>query len=192
MAMTDPIHSASRRPGPDEYTSERHEEWIREVPGDCAIAALDSQQTWLRELSGHLSTEQVDKIHPPYAWTVRQVIEHCADAERVFGYRMMRFAAGDGADLQDWDENFSANSRFGLGNFGHLVRELEVLRESNVLLLKRLVPRAWDRIGTVDGAGISVRALAWLAAGHLQHHFAIIEQRCGLSVPRTPAGPSTA
>lgn len=177
--------NASRRPSPTEYTVERHGEWIAAVPGQCTIAALESQTTWIRELSARLSTEQVDKIHPPYAWTIRQVFEHCADAERVFGYRMMRFAAGDPADLHDWDENLSADSRFGLGNFGHLVGELEALREANLLLLRRLVPAAWDRIGTVDGAGISVRALAWLGAGHLQHHFAIVEKRCGITAPRT-------
>lgn len=182
MTMTE---TASRRPSPSEYSSPRHGEWIQAVPGDCAIAVLDSQKTWLHELSSHLSTEQVDKVHPPYAWTVRQVFEHCADAERVFGYRMMRFAAGDTADLPDWDENASADSRFGLGNFAHLVDELRALREANVLLLRRLVPLAWDRVGTVGGAGISVRAIAWLAAGHLQHHFVIVETRCGLGVART-------
>ena len=179
---------ASRRPSPREYPSDRHGEWIAAVPGDCAIAALDSQKPWIQELSSHLSTEQIDKLHPPYGWTVRQVFEHCADAERVFGYRMMWFAAGEPGDLHDWDENISADSRFGLGNFGHLVDELAALREANLLLLRRLVPAAWDRTGTIGGASITVRALAWLTAGHLQHHFAIVEKRCGLE-PSPPLRP---
>jgi hypothetical protein len=133
----------------------------------------------LCELASHLSTEQIDRVHAPYSWTIRQVFEHCTNAERVFGYRMLRFAAGDNTDLSSWDENHYANVRFGLGNFGSIVSEMGFLRQSNLLLLRRIVPGAWNRMGTVDGHSISVRALAWVSAGHLQHHLRIVEQRTG-------------
>ena len=162
-----------------------HRELIRRVPGDCVLEVLEGQLFWLCELSGHLSTEQVDRVHPPYGWTIRQVFEHVADAERVFGERMMRIASGDPLDLPNWDENACADSRFGLGGFGHLVSEIAVLRQANLLLLRRVVPKAWDRVGKVNGQPLSLRAAAWFTAGHLSHHFEIVEGRCGLRVRRT-------
>ncbi len=177
---------ASRRPADTEYTAEYHDRLIKQVPGDCALGVLDDQLFWLCELAGSLSVEQVDKIHPPYGWTIRQVFEHCADAERVFGYRMLRLAAGDQTSLPGWDENIYADSRFGLGNFGHIVSEIGALRRANVLLLRRIVPAAWDRSAEVDGVRVTVRAIAWIAAGHLQHHLEIVQQRCGIDAQRAP------
>lgn len=179
---------ASRRPVADEWTNPYHQKLVELVPGDCVLQALDQQQHWLCELASSLSTEQIDKIHAPYQWTIRQVFEHCADAERVFGYRMLRLAAGDSTALPGWNENAYADSRFGLGIFTHLVSELGSLRNANVMLLRRIVPAAWDRAAEVDGGKISVRAIAWVAAGHLQHHLQIVEARCGISVPRCPKG----
>lgn len=176
---------ASRRPEAGEFTSEYHQSLVDQVPGECVLEALEDQLYWTCELASHLSTEQIDKIHPPYGWTIRQVFEHCVDAERVFGYRMLRIAAGDETALPGWDENAYAESRFGLGNFAGLVAELGFLRQANQQLLRRIIPRAWDRAADVDGSRVSVRAIAWISAGHLQHHFSIIEERCGISVSRT-------
>ncbi len=177
---------ASRRPSRDEYAADYHHQLITQLAGVCIVEILSGQQHWLCNLAGSLSTEQVDRIHAPFEWTIRQVFEHCANAERVFGYRMLRLAAGDKTELPPWDENAYADSRFGLGNFGHIVTELGSLREANLMLLRRLVPAAWDRQATCDGQQVSVRALAWIAAGHLQHHLQIVEQRCGVVADRTP------
>ncbi len=177
---------ASRRPTPAEFTSDYHRQLIDQVQGDCVLTVLDQQLFWLCELASNLSTEQIDKIHAPFGWTIRQVIEHCADAERVFGYRMLRLAAGDATPLPGWDENAYAANRFGLGIFGQIISEIGSLRQANLLLLRRIVPNAWDRSAEVDQGRISVRAIAWVAAGHLQHHLQIVEQRCGVQVPRTP------
>jgi hypothetical protein len=140
---------------------------------------------WLCELASHLSTEQVDKIHPPFGWTIRQVFEHCADTERVWGYRMLRLAAGDETSLPGWNENDYADSRFGLGNFGSIISELGALRQANLYLLRRIVPAAWDRSAVVDGGKVNVRIIAWVMAGHLHHHLAIVEKRCGIMVARS-------
>ncbi|MGI9470008.1 MAG: DinB family protein [Rubripirellula sp.] len=176
---------ASRRPGSGEFSAEYHKKLIDLVPGECLMEVFEDQLYWTCELASHLSTEQIDKIHPPYEWTIRQVVEHCVDAERVFGYRMLRISAGDETSLPGWDENAYADSRFGLGNFSGLVAELGFLRQANLQLLRRIVPRAWDRAAEVDGGRMTVRGIGWIAAGHLHHHFSIIEKRCGLSVQRT-------
>lgn len=177
---------ASRRPQADEYTANYHQQLIDKVSGECILPVLENQMFWLCELASHLSTEQIDKVHSPYQWTIRQVFEHCADAERVFGYRMLRLAAGDQTPLPGWNENAYADSRFGLGNFGSLVTEIGVLRQANLLLLRRIVPDRWDHAAEVDGGRVTVRAIAWIAAGHLQHHLSVVEQRCGIVVARSP------
>ncbi len=185
-----PDRRSSRRPTPDELReggtcgNAYQRGLIERAPGDCVLKTLESQLHWLCNLSCSLSTEQVDRVHPPYEWTVRQVFEHCADAERVFGERIMWIAAGDPTELPSWDENAFAASRFGLGNFLHLVSELAALRQANLLLLRRIIPRAWDRAGKVGDVQLSVRAIAWIAAGHLHHHFEIVEERCGVRPAR--------
>jgi hypothetical protein len=173
---------ASCRPREDEFTSDYHRQLIGQVEGKCVLQILDRQMFWLCELASHLSAEQIDKIHPPYGWTIRQVIEHCADVERIFGYRMLRLAAGDPTSLPGFDENDYASSRFGLGTFSGLITELGYLRQANLQLLRRIIPKAWDRSGEVDGERVSVRSIAWLAAGHLQHHLRIVEKRCGIAL----------
>jgi len=174
--------NVSRRPMPSEISSAYQQELIDRVLGECVIEQMESQLFTICEMASSICAEQVDKIHSPYTWTIRQVFEHCANAERVFGYRIMRFAAGDATELVGWDENAYAESRFGLGPFGHLVGELGALRQANVYLLRRLVPRAWDRLGVADGKRLSVRAIAWLATGHLDHHLSIVAKRCGLEL----------
>ncbi|MCC9599193.1 DinB family protein [Stieleria sp. JC731] len=177
---------ASRRPQADEFEFPYHGELIARVDGECAITVMRDQLYWICDLAGSISTEQVDKVHPPYQWTIRQVIEHCVNAERMFGYRIMCMADGSRPDLPGWDENVSADSRFGLGNLSRLFTELADLRKANLQLLERLVPAAWNCSGTASGHRLTVRVLAWLCAGHLQHHFEIIEKRCGVTAKRKP------
>lgn len=172
---------ASRRPSEDEYDSEYHEQLIHLVPGHCVLKALRQQQQWFNQTSQLISTEQVDRIHSPYEWTVRQVFEHCVNTERLQGYRMMAMADGSQPTLPNWDENVSAASRFGLGNLTRLIDEWNHLRQANVDLLVRVTPRAWQAAGKVAGHRITVRALAWVMAGHLQHHLQIVEKRCGIT-----------
>jgi hypothetical protein len=182
---------ASRRPLPDEFSADPSTATytrglVDGVDGDCVLDILHQQLWWLCELGSHLCTEQVDRVHKPYQWTVRQVFEHCANAERVFGYRMLRIAAGDQTPLVGFDENAYAASRFGLGNFTQLVNEIAALRQATELLLRRIVPKAWERSTEVNGNRMTTRAIAWVAAGHLRHHFTIVEKRCQLKVPRGP------
>ena len=177
---------ASRRPDRGEYEHEYHHQLITKVSGECVIEVLQNQLYWICELASHLSTDQVDRVHPPYQWTVRQVVEHVANSERLFGCRVMLLADGSEPNLPGWDENVSADSRFGLGNFSRLVTELGELRKSSIGILTRLKPSVWDCPGIVEGNRVNVRTLAWIMAGHLQHHFEIVEKRCGITAIRQP------
>ncbi|EMI47345.1 DinB family protein [Rhodopirellula sp. SWK7] len=176
----------SRRPSETDLSLDAHWDYVNRIEGECVLKLLSDQLYWFCELGSCLSSELVDRVHAPYTWTVRQAVEHCVDAERIFGDRMLRIAAGDTTNLPAWDENAYANARFGLGNIGHLISELGFLRQANLVLLGRLIPSAWDNVGRVDSHPITTRGIAWLAAAHVQHHFEIIEQRCEIAPQRAP------
>ena len=188
--MNPVMNIASRRPDPTEYGhAEYYTQLISAVEGEDVLSVLSNQIYWLRQLGATISAEQTDRVHAPYRWTIRQVFEHGADAERVFGYRAMSIASGDTAELAPWDENAYADARFGLGGtFAMLIDEWESLRRANCILLRRIEPAAWDRSAIANRMPVSVRAIAWMMAAHQQHHLGIVEQRLGIMVPRKPEG----
>jgi len=105
-------------------------------------------------------------------------VQHCTDAERIFAYRALRIARGDATPLPGWDEQAyapisAANDR----PLDQLLRELETVREASVTLFEGFPVEAWARTGTANGAPASVRALAWITAGHLLHHLDILQDR---------------
>lgn len=175
---------ASRRPADHEWTKPYHGEMIATVKGDDVFPILESQMYWLCELASHLPTVSIDVVHKPYGWTIRQVFEHGVDCERVFGYRMLRLAAGDKTPIPGFDENAYANARFGLGNFSNLVSEWGDCRKANLHLLRRMSPACWDHQAQIDGDLISLRAVAWVCAAHLQRHLDIVEKRVNRRVAR--------
>ena len=167
----------AQRPGEHECF-DYHRDYAAKVPDGDILATLRSQQDSIPAFLEQIPEEVGPVIHPPYGWSVWQVIEHCIEAERVFGYRALRFAAGDKTDLPGWDENHYAATDYGPNaTLAALASEFMALRQANVCLLARLTPSAWEEIGTADGRLCSVRTLAWLLAGHWLHHEAILRKR---------------
>lgn len=124
-----------------------------------------------------ISEDQATVIHDPFTWTIKQVVGHLIDVEKVFGYRGHRFACNDSRPILGMDQNaFVDNLEYDLP-LSDLVIELKCTRRSNALFWKRLPAPAWDRQGTVDDAIISVRAIAYVLVGHVSHHLEIIKRR---------------
>jgi hypothetical protein len=167
----------TKRPG-DHECFDYHRDYVAKVADGDILDTLTAQQDQIVQFIVGIPDAETDVVHAPYGWTILQVVEHCVDAERVFGYRSLRFAAGDSTDLPGWDENHYATTVYG-PNAGlpELAIELVSLRTANLALLNRLAPEAWDKIGTADGRKVSVRTLAWLMAGHLIHHEQILRKR---------------
>ena len=116
--------------------------------------------------------------YAPGKWTLKEVVGHMADAERVFSYRALRIARGDtmplhGFDEQAWVPNAGANAR----TLADLLGELRVVRASTLALLRHLPPESTSRVGTASDRPVSVRAVAWIIAGHERHHLGIIRER---------------
>ena len=114
-------------------------------------------------------------------WTIRDVVGHIVDAERIFAYRALRLARGDATPLAGFDEGaYAAVSNASMRPLAELRAELLAVRESTVSLLASLDDVAWTRGGNANGQPISVRALAWIAAGHAMHHHRILSERYGV------------
>lgn len=167
----------SQRPG-DHECFDYHRDYVDYVPDGDILKTLESQLVSAMELMKGIPTDQFEVVHEPYAWKVRTVLEHCCDAERVFGYRALRFAAGDPAELPGWDQDIFAKSDHSAPrDVGDLIEEFEALRKGNLSLLKRFSSSAFDAIGVADGRKVSVRTLAWLMVGHWIHHELILKKR---------------
>jgi DinB superfamily len=116
-------------------------------------------------------------------WSVREVIGHLADTERVFAYRALRIARGDTTPLPGFDENlFVDSARYDDLPLEQSLGELVAVHAATILLFENMADEAWDRIGTASNHPISVRALAYCIAGHELHHMNILRERYGIPV----------
>ncbi len=114
-------------------------------------------------------------------WSIRTLIGHMIDAERIFTYRLLRVARGDATPLPGFAENdYAETAASDARTIASLAAEMETVRESSVQLLDSLPEDAWMRRGTVNGNAVTVRALAYITAGHAKHHLAVLRDRYGM------------
>ncbi|MEM7455125.1 MAG: DinB family protein [Planctomycetota bacterium] len=167
------------RPKEDEHDS-YYAPYLQLVTETDLMEQLETQPGRLWSLLGDVTADEADLLHAPYTWSIKEVIGHCIDNERVFGYRALRFASGDSTDLPGYDQDsYVANSHYEPLKLDDLLTEFEYVRRANIAMLKRISPESWNHRGTNDGKEITVRAIAWLLAGHLRHHLNIIRKRIG-------------
>jgi hypothetical protein len=127
------------------------------------------------------SRDRADFAYAPGKWTVKQVVGHLADVERVMAYRALWIARNDMTPLPGFDENaWMDNARFGSRTLDDLVQEFEIVRASTVELASHLDAEEFARRGTSSGNPMSVRALFYIIAGHERHHLALFRERYDL------------
>ena len=165
------------RPNADEFAPP-YAGYIAQVPDGDVVEALIGGAEIAAALLSDLSDSVAARAYAPGKWTLKEVVLHCADAERVFAYRALRIGRGDVTPLPGWDENaYAPMSGAAVRSLESILDEFESVRESTVTLFGGLPAGAWTRRGTSNGAVISVRALAWISAGHLLHHLGVIQER---------------
>jgi hypothetical protein len=170
------------RPGPDEY-AEFYAGYIARLPAGDVLELLARQQEQIAALVAAVPAERETFRYAPGKWSVREVVGHLGDAERIFGYRALRFSRGDEAPLPGFEENsYVEQSSFDARPLNSLAAELAALREANLLLFRGLAPEAWHRRGEANHHPVSVRALAFILAGHLHHHLGVLRERYGIDV----------
>ncbi len=165
------------RPSADEYAP-YYAKYVALVPEEKVIPVLKTSLAELLALLREVSEEEACRLHPPHTWTIKQVIGHLTDCERVFGYRALRFARGDATPLPGFDENvFAQSAVFRDCPLSSLAAEFEMVRNSHVAFFDNLARDDWDKRGNANGVDVSVRALAFIIAGHQRHHSEIIKNR---------------
>jgi hypothetical protein len=121
------------------------------------------------------------KQHYRYAegkWTIKELIQHFIDAERVLSYRALRFARRDATNLPGYEEDdYVKNSNGDTRDYNDLLEEFSAVRNATILLFNSFTHESLQRIGSANGSIISVRALGFIISGHLQHHLTIIKDR---------------
>lgn len=175
--MTD-FHA--RRPAPTEHAP-YYSRYIDQVPDGDVLAALDAQVETTAAALRDLPAARADFAYAPGKWTVRQVLGHVIDAERVMAYRALRFARADATPLPGFDENlFAVGAPHARVPIAELVAELGLVRRANLCFLGQLDAAEWGRGGTANDQPVTVRALAWVMAGHELHHRRILAERYGI------------
>lgn len=152
--------------------------YVGHVPNGDIVETLSTQHEGTLRLLRSLPEEKGDLRYAPGKWSVRQVVGHLVDAERVFTYRALRFARADATALPSFDENaFVENASFDDRTMGSLLDEFEAVRRASVLLFASMNATEWMRRGVASSNPMSVRAAAWVTAGHELHHLDILRTR---------------
>ena len=165
------------RPAADE-AGDFHFRYIKQVPDG------DIRETLQRQLAAALSAfdrvtdERSTYRYAPGKWSVREVVAHMSDTERVFAYRALWFARGFDTPLPGFDENVAAATAGAHERtWRSVVSEFRDVRAATVSLFQNLPADAWSRRGVASNHPITVRALAYVAAGHVEHHLTILRER---------------
>lgn len=168
--------TSSGRPGPDDYAP-YFEKYVSLVAGDDVVARLDGQLADTLALLGGVGERQADSSYAPGKWTLKEVVGHLLDFERILAGRALLFARGQDEPLPGCDQGvLMRGAAFGAYRLTDLAAEFELVRRGNVSFFRHLTEEAWGRRGVASGAEVSVRALAYIMAGHELHHARVIRE----------------
>ena len=160
----------SARPTPEE-ASPYYFTYIDLVPEGDVVDTLQTQRADIRDLLKHTSETQASARPAPGEWSIKEVVAHLSDSERLFSFRALWFARGEqtplpGMEPNPWVAITVSNTRAP----SDLLTEFDHVRAASLALFANLDEAAWERQGTASGKIMSVRALAWIVAGHERHH----------------------
>jgi hypothetical protein len=146
-----------------------------------SVDLFEGFETGFEEMILLLSNLQPEKLEYRYAagkWTIKDIIQHIIDAERIFGYRALRISRNDTTALPGFEENdYVINANANIRSIKELLSELKIVRSSTILLFKSFSKEQLNRMGVASNHSISVRAIGFVIIGHLQHHVNIINER---------------
>jgi DinB superfamily len=164
-------------PDPSEYAP-YYGRYITLVSGHDILAALEEQPRATLPLFSTLTEAQAQYRYAPDKWSIQEMLGHLIDVERVLSYRALRFARNDRTPLAGFEQDdYVRYGDFPACALPQLIEEFDVVRKATVLLLRRLAPEAWTRRGIANNNEISVRALAYVIAGHELHHRRVLEEK---------------
>jgi hypothetical protein len=179
-----PAKIASSRPEPGEYAA-FYEKYIAMVLGNDIVPILEAQRLQMAQLLAARTERDGNFRYAPDKWSVKEVIGHLADSERIFAYRALRIARQDQTPLSGFEQDdYVRSGAFGERTLADLAEEFAHVRSATVALFRPLREEAWSRRGVANKNEVSVRALAFIIAGHELHHREILKERYFPAIPR--------
>ncbi len=165
-----------RRPAQDEC-ADFYQPYIAAVEGPLLPSLTDDADAWRAMLTA-VPPDREGHRYAEGKWSIREVVGHVIDAERMFSVRAMAFARGDRSHFPSFDENaYAAASGADRRSLASLTDELSAVRASTLALLHSFENETWDRQGMASGFEFTVRSLAWIIAGHSRHHRRVVAER---------------
>lgn len=169
--------AVSSRPGPDEYAP-YYGKYVSLIPEDDIVAALEKQPPELMALLSTRKEADGDLRYAPGKWSAKEVLGHVIDTERVFSYRALRIARNDQTPMEGFEQDdYVKYGPFGQCSLARLVEEFKSVRLATLSLFRGLDEAAWVRRGVANKNGVSVRAIAYIIAGHELHHRNILKEK---------------
>jgi uncharacterized damage-inducible protein DinB len=167
----------SGRPLPDEYAAYAQPD-VDLVEGEDIVAALAAQRDTVIEMFSIDEDRARGLTYAPGKWTLKEVLGHLADDERIFAYRALCIARGDTTPLPGFDENeYMAGANFESRPLADIVAEYRTVRRATLTLFMSMTPETWLRRGIVNEYEATVRGLAFHVAGHELHHLNVVRER---------------
>ena len=152
--------------------------YIALVDGGKVLPILETQPADLRAIFSQMPEEKGTFAYATGKWTIKEVLSHLIDGERIFAYRILRISRGDETPIEGFEQDgYIENSNANFRPFTSLLDEFETQRSSNMLMLKNISDEGSRLMGMASDKPISVRALAYIAAGHVTHHVHILKDR---------------
>ncbi len=169
----------NRRPNQKDFDLDSFfAQYISLIPETEILPVLRGQIGQLESLVSSISAEKLSFQYAPGKWTIAQVLGHLADAEKVFGYRALVFGRGDKNELPGFDEQTYVDAvDYSSISKEDLLESVTLARRTSIKTLEQIPPKAWDNTGTANKNSVSVRALAFIMAGHMLHHIIILQER---------------
>jgi uncharacterized damage-inducible protein DinB len=165
------------RPAPDEYAP-YFGGYIDEVPPGDVLEILDRQMAETQALLRSLPESRALHRYAPGKWSIKEVVGHVSDAERIFTYRALCFSRNERAPLPGFEEDeYVAAAGFDTRSLADLARELESVRAATLTLFRGLSDELLLRRGTANAKPYTVRAIAFIIAGHERHHVRVLRER---------------
>ncbi|QHT65925.1 DinB family protein [Rhodocytophaga rosea] len=168
-----------RKPTPEEYSQSVYtSRYVNLVTGDDVLAELKRGLTNMQTLFSSFSEDQWNYRYAPGKWTLKELLAHMIDTERIMAYRALCIARGEKQALPGFDEEtYAANGNYGKRSSAELLQEYRLVREANLLQFATFDETMLSQLGNANGKDISARAVLFVIAGHERHHLNIIQER---------------
>lgn len=165
------------RPEPGEYAP-YYDRYLSLITGTDILGTLDGQRRQMMMLLSGREESDGDFRYAADKWSAKEVLGHVCDTERVFAYRALRIARGDQTPMAGFEQDdYVKNGPFARAPLGELIEDYIAVRRATLTLLRNLDEAAWARRGVANKNEVSVRALAYIIAGHELHHRRILEEK---------------